>query len=143
MYILKSCVDLQSLEGVGPAYCGLDCKKQNSWSEITTNLLEIMASCQSNIFYPLPQQFKSKKRSLYLQNWRIYGLLYLKTKMGMASLIFDPHPPNFANLHNFLRCTNDIIMTFWNSFWFQIYKKPQRVIRPGNSVVHEQTWRWK
>ena len=56
--------------------------------------------------------------------------------MGMTSLIFDPHPPNFANLHNFLRCTNDIIMTFWNSFWFQIYKKPQRVIRPGNSVVH-------
>ena len=90
-----------------------DFKNKIGWSEIMTILLELETSGQSNIFYPLSQQFKSKRRSLYLKNWRIYGQLYLKTKMGVASLVFDPHPPNFANLHNFLRCTNDITMTFW------------------------------
>jgi hypothetical protein len=26
----------------------------------------------------------------------------------MAGLIFEPHPPNFENLYNFLRCSNDV-----------------------------------
>ena len=30
-----------------------------------------------------------------LQNWRIYGYLYFKTKMGLAGLIFEPYPPYF------------------------------------------------
>ena len=29
------------------------------------------------------------------------GYLYFKTKMGMAGLIFEPHPPNFENIYNF------------------------------------------
>ena len=33
--------------------------------------------------------------------------------MGVARLIFQPHPPNFANLYNFYICTNDIIMIFF------------------------------
>ena len=35
------------------------------------------------------------------KNWHIYGYLYSKTKMGVAGLIFEPHPPNFENLYNF------------------------------------------
>jgi hypothetical protein len=30
--------------------------------------------------------------------------------MGMAGLIFEPHPPNFENQYNFLRCLNDAKM---------------------------------
>ena len=30
-----------------------------------------------------------------------YGYLYFKTKMDMASIMFEPHPPNFENLYNF------------------------------------------
>ena len=56
--------------------------------------------------------------------------------MGVAGLIFEPHPSYFANQCIFLRCTNDVCMTFWYIYWFQIYKKPQRVICPGISVVH-------
>ena len=52
---------------------------------------------QSNMFYPISQLFKSKRRGLQLQ----YGCLYLKTKMGLAGLMFEPHPPNFENLYNF------------------------------------------
>ena len=26
---------------------------------------------------------------------RIYGYLYFNTKMGVAGLMFEPHPPNF------------------------------------------------
>ena len=38
---------------------------------------------------------------IQLQNWQIYGYLYFKTKMGVAGVIFEPHPPNFENLYNF------------------------------------------
>ena len=30
----------------------------------------------------------------------IYG--YFKTKMGVAGLMFEPHPPNFENLYNLM-----------------------------------------
>ena len=42
--------------------------------------------------------------------------------MGMASLMFDSHPPNFENLYNFYRCSNDVKMIFWYFYWFQIFK---------------------
>ena len=32
---------------------------------------------------------------------KIDGYLYIKTKMSMAGLIFEPHPPNFENQYNF------------------------------------------
>jgi hypothetical protein len=32
-------------------------------------------------------------------NIQIY-YLYIKTKMGGAGVIFEPHPPNFENLYN-------------------------------------------
>ena len=54
--------------------------------------------------------------------------------MGVASLVFDPHPPNFTNLHNFSRCTNDITMTFLHLQYHQIYKKPLGVSIPGAPV---------
>ena len=114
---------------------GLLWKEKFSLSKITTNLLELKPSCKNNIFYSLSQQFKSKRRSFYLQNWQIYGLFYLKTKMGMAGLIFEPRPPYFANQCNFCRCTNDVTMTFWYLYWFQICKKPLGVSFPGSSVL--------
>ena len=30
--------------------------------------------------------------------------------MGMLGLMFEPQPPNFENLYNFLRCSNDVKM---------------------------------
>ena len=30
--------------------------------------------------------------------------LYIKTKMGVVGLIFEPDPPNFENQYNFCRC---------------------------------------
>ena len=46
-------------------------------------------SCKSNMFYPISQLFKSKRRGLMLQNGRIYGfIIYIKIKMGVAGLIF-------------------------------------------------------
>ena len=97
--------------------------------------MKLKPSCKNNIFYSLSQQFKSKRRSFYLQNWQIYGLFYLKTKMGMAGLIFKPQPPYFANQYNFCRCINDVTMTFWYLYWFQICKKPLGVSFPGSSVL--------
>ena len=88
-----------------------------------------MLSCQNNIFYPLSQQLS------FQQNWQIYGLFYLKTKMGVIGLIFEPQPPYFANQCNFCRCTNDVTMTFWYLYWFQICKKPLGVSFPGSSVL--------
>ena len=32
--------------------------------------------------------------------------------MGVAGPIFEPHPPNFENQYNFLRCSNDNNMIF-------------------------------
>ena len=35
--------------------------------------------------------------------------------MDVAGLIFELHPPNFENLYNFLRCSNDVkIIMFEN-----------------------------
>ena len=46
-------------------------------------------------------KISQKRRGLYLQNWRIYGYFYSKTKMAVAGLIFEPHSPNFENQYNF------------------------------------------
>ena len=32
--------------------------------------------------------------------------------MGVTGLIFEPHPPKFENLQNFLRCSHDVQMIF-------------------------------
>ena len=96
-----------------------------------------MLSCQNNIFYPLSQQFKSRRRRLQLQNWWNYGWLDSKIKRGMASLYFELHPPNFANQHNFFRCTNDVTKIFWYLYWFHIYKKPLGVSFPGAPVFFD------
>ena len=42
--------------------------------------------------------------------------------MGVAGLIFEPHPPNFENQYNFWKCSNDAKMIFWFLYWFQIFK---------------------
>ena len=44
---------------------------------------------------------KSKNRGYDQQNWRIYGYLHFKTKMGVAGLLFEPRPPDFENLYTF------------------------------------------
>ena len=55
--------------------------------------------------------------------------------MGMVGLIFEPHPPSSANQCNFWRCANDVTMTFWYLYQFQIYKKVLWVWNPGNWVI--------
>ena len=55
-------------------------------------------------YFRLKRQQGNKKqktqtwRGLQLQYRRIYSYLYFKTKMGVADVIFEPHPPNFENL---------------------------------------------
>ena len=41
--------------------------------------------------------------------------------MGVVGLIFEPHPPNFENQYNFLRCSNDAKMIFGFLYWFHIF----------------------
>ena len=55
---------------------------------------------------------KSKRRGLYLQNWRIYGHLNVKIKRGVAGLIIEPSPPNFEKQYNFWRCLSGISTSF-------------------------------
>jgi hypothetical protein len=31
--------------------------------------------------------------------------------MGVEGVIFESHPPNFENLYNFLRCSNDFLIS--------------------------------
>ena len=50
--------------------------------------------------------------------------------MGVASVIFEPHPHNFANQCNFSRCINDVYMTSWYLCLFQIPKNPQEASFP-------------
>ena len=51
--------------------------------------------------------------------------------MGMAGLMFEPHPPNFENLYNFSRCSNEFKPFFLYIHWFQILKKWKRVLGPS------------
>ena len=46
--------------------------------------------------------------------------------MGVAGLMFEPHPPYFEDFYNFLRCSNDIKTIFWYLYWFQIFKNAVR-----------------
>jgi hypothetical protein len=50
--------------------------------------------------------------------------------MGVEGVIFESHPPNFENLYNFLRCSNDVKMIFLYLYWFQISKISVGVFRP-------------
>ena len=53
-----------------------------------------------------------------------------ETKMGVASLIFEPHPPNFENQYNFWRYLSDTKMIFLYLYWFQIFEDQCGVFRP-------------
>ena len=50
--------------------------------------------------------------------------------MGVAGLIFEPHPPNFENQYNFWGCSNDAKMIFWFLYRFHIFKDQYGVFRP-------------
>ena len=54
----------------------------------------------------------------------------IKTKMGMAGLIFEPHSPNFENQYNFWRCSIDAKMIFWFLNQLQIFKDQCGVFSP-------------
>ena len=56
--------------------------------------------------------------------------VYIKTKMGVAGLIFEPHPPDFKNPYNFWKCSNEVEVIFWYLYWFQIFKDQCGVFRP-------------
>ena len=53
--------------------------------------------------------------------------------MGVASSFFEPQPCNFGKLDVFLRCSNDISIIFWISYWFQNYIKALEPSSPGES----------
>ena len=46
--------------------------------------------------------------------------------MGVAGLIFEPHPPNFQNQYNFWRFSNDVkmivVLTKFIKFWQTMMK---------------------
>ena len=43
--------------------------------------------------------------------------------MGVAGLIFEPHPPNFANQYNFWRCSKDVQMIFLISLLVSYFQR--------------------
>ena len=97
--------------------------------------------CKNQMFYSISELFK--RRGLLLQNWQKYGNLYIKTKMGVAGLIFEPHPSNFENQYNFLRSSNDAKMIFWVIYCFQksvwsICSCPCLSIKPRNLSIRYQ-----
>ena len=67
--------------------------------------------------------FEGGQQIVDWSNWRIYGYLYFKTKMGgTTGLIFEQHPPNAGNQYNLWRCSNDFKMIFLFLYRFQIFK---------------------
>ena len=46
--------------------------------------------------------------------------------MGVVGLMFEPHPPNFEKLYNFLRCSNDIKTFFLISLLVSDIKKMEK-----------------
>ena len=59
--------------------------------------------------------------------------------MGVAGLIFKPHPPDFQNQDNFWRWSNDISMIFWYPCRLKIFKKNQKQGVQIIPEVHELT----
>ena len=55
----------------------------------------------------------------------------------MADPIFEPRPCIFQKLNIVWRWTNDIIVTFWFTDWFQIYKKWPS---PGSPGTLRSSW---
>jgi hypothetical protein len=51
--------------------------------------------------------------------------------MGVAGLIFEPHPPNFENLYNFKDVQMMLKYFFDYLYWFQIFKDQCGVFRPS------------
>ena len=68
---------------------------------------------------------------VWLKNWVCHALLNFKIKMGVASSIFELHPPNFVKMHIFWISTNDINTIFCWLCWYRIWKKDDPVLRPG------------
>ena len=65
------------------------------------------------MFYPISCSYLNPKgEDSRCKNWRIYGYLYIKTKMRMLGLIFEPHSPKFEDQYNFFRCLNHANMIF-------------------------------
>ena len=95
---------------------GGDLQNKIGFSQFNQKWLEIKLSCKNNIFYPISQQFKSRRRRFSLRNWLISWQLYYKIKMGVAGSIFESCPPNFAKCYTFLRWINDVTGTFWNIY---------------------------
>ena len=86
------------------------------WFEFSKNDANIIwTSIKNTIFF--------KVTGVWLKNWACHAHLKFKIEMGMAGLVFEPHPPNFQNQYNFFRCTNDITMIFWDLYFFRIWKK--------------------
>ena len=56
-------------------------------------------------------QFCKIKR-LWLKNWACHAHLKFKIQKGVASLFFEPHPPNFGKICILYRWKNDIITIF-------------------------------
>ena len=121
-YTLRTCFDTINFL---PKYLEIIFIHSRGWKGKTKSYFldyekpfKLELSCKNNVFYPISQPSKSKRRGFYLENWRIYGYLNVKIKMGVAGLIFEPHPPNFENQYNFWRCLNDIKMIFSYLYWF-------------------------
>ena len=90
------------------------------WFEILKNYTNIICLSMIN------ESFLKIWR-VWLKNIACHALWLLKIEMGIAGLIFELHPPNFLKMCIFWRCTNDITTIFCYLFWFESWKKPERV----------------
>ena len=52
--------------------------------------------------------------------------------MGVAALVFEPHPSYLGKMHIFWSFINGITVIFTYLLWFTTYKIPRGVCNPGN-----------
>ena len=83
------------------------------WPKIETFIpLWILVNGTNIICLPTKNKQFCKIKRLWLKNWACHAHLKFKIQKGVASLFFEPHPPNFGKICILYRWKNDIITFF-------------------------------
>ena len=83
------------------------------WPKFVTFIpLWILVNGTNIICLPTKNKQFCKIKRLWLKNWACHAHLKFKIQKGVASLFFEPHPPNFGKICILYRWKNDIITFF-------------------------------
>ena len=111
------------LPNMGPKTSNMGLRNEIGFSQFTPKWFEFSKNDTNIIWTSIKNTLFFKVTGVWLKNWACHAHLKFKIEMGVAGLIFEPHPPNFQNQYNFFRCTNDVTMIFWDLYSFRIWKK--------------------